>query len=326
VSRQLKVLSIDGGGIRGIVPALVLAEIERRTGRRIAEVFDIIAGTSTGGVLALGLVKPGAGGGPEFTAADLAALYEEQSARIFKRTLGRRLRSVGGALDQKYGSAGIEAVLDEHFRDTRLKDALTDVLITSYEIERRLPFFFRSSRAKLDPAYDFPMRLVARATSAAPTYFEPLRLAADGGTDYYTLVDGGVFANNPAMCGFAEIRKTVPGADLLVVSLGTGELTRRLPYESAKDWGLLEWAQPLLSVVFDGVSDTTDYELTQILAPDRYYRFQTTLDEGSDDIDDVSATNICALRLQGERLIASASARLDALVERLRADQRSGEL
>jgi uncharacterized protein len=192
-----KVLSIDGGGIRGIIPAMVLAEIEEQTGRPTAEAFDLIAGTSTGGILALGLTLPGEGGNPKYAAKELIGLYEREGLRIFSRPVGHRMASVEGISEEKYPSEGIETVLEEYFADARLKEALTQVLVPSYEIQLRAPFFFRSERAKSDADYDFPMRQVARATSAAPTYFEPAKVEVPGPVDYYALVDGGVFANNP---------------------------------------------------------------------------------------------------------------------------------
>jgi hypothetical protein len=296
----VRVLSIDGGGIRGIIPAMILAEIERRTGKRIWELFSLIAGSSTGGIIALGLTKPLEDGQP-YTAADLVGLYETEGEHIFSRAVWHRARAVGNVFEEKYPSTGVEEVLERYFGEARLKDALTDVLISSYEIERRLPFFFRSSRARTKPDYDFLMKQVARATSAAPTYFEPLKIdvKTTGVEDYYALIDGGVYANNPALCAYVEAISTHERrdpTDFLVVSLGTGQLTRRLPYDEAKDWGIARWAQPVLSVVFDGVSNTVDFQMRQLLTcddpHDHYYRFQTTLNAGNDDMDDASRTNI----------------------------------
>src|SRR4051812_1940485 len=121
-------------------------------------------------------------------------------------------------------------------------------------MQLRVPFFFRSERAKNDLDYDFPMPQVACATSAAPTYFEPAKVEAEGPVDYYALVDGGVFANKPAMCAYVQasrILETQGSAfptetDLLVVSLDTGQLTDRLRYEEVAGWGLLEWARPVI--------------------------------------------------------------------------------
>ena len=107
----MRILAIDGGGIRGLIPAIVLADLERRTGRRTAELFDLIAGTSTGGILACGLTRTGEGGGPVFSAADLIGLYESEGPEIFHRSLLRRIASVGGLTDERYDDRGLSAAL-----------------------------------------------------------------------------------------------------------------------------------------------------------------------------------------------------------------------
>src|SRR5208337_4395154 len=154
-----------------------------------------------------------------------------------------------------------------------------NVLVTSYEIERRCPFFFRSSRACSRPDHDFAMKSVARAASAAPTYFAPAQITNVAATQRFSLIDGGVFANNPAACGLVEAYTAFPAHSYLVASLGTGALTRSIPYRRAKNWGLRQWAKPVLDVVFEGVSSTVDYQLQQLLPANRYFRFQPGLDE-----------------------------------------------
>ncbi len=307
MSKRIKVLSIDGGGIRGIIPAMILAEIEKRTKKPISSLFDLIAGTSTGGILALGLTIPNDRGKPRYKAERLIELYEKEGSTIFSRSVWHRIRAIGMLVEEKYPSKGIESVLKKYFGNARLKDALTEVLVTGYEIERRIPWFFKSRHAKdrSKKGYDFPMTLVARSTSAAPTYFEPAQIKIGKSKDYYALVDGGVFANNPAMCAYVEAMSTHPQADdFLVVSLGTGEFTRPLFFDDVKGWGLTQWAQPILSVVFDGVSDTVDYQLKLLLQPNKqYYRFQTNLNVGNDDMDDASQTNIRILKLLAEDVI-----------------------
>jgi predicted acylesterase/phospholipase RssA len=149
----------------------------------------------------------------------------------------------------------------------------------------------------------------AHASSAAPTYFEPVRVGDR------TLVDGGVFAINPAMLAYAEADGA--GVDVLG-SLGTGEHTRPLPYDQVKDWGKLEWAQPIIDVVFDGSADAVDEQLGR-LAGERYIRLQTRLDEASDALDDASPENLAALRREAERLIADRDADIDRLCSLLTA-------
>lgn len=319
-----KVLSIDGGGIRGIIPAMVLAEIERRTQTRIAEMFDLIAGTSTGGILALGLTKPGQDNKSEYSAKRLIELYETEGEKIFSIPVWHRIHSAGGLAEEKYPSDGIEEVTQRYFGDRRLAEALTEVLVTAYEIEGRAAWFFKRRHARDENRNgdNFLMREIARATSAAPTYFEPF-LVEGGPHDKCALIDGGVHSNNPAMCAYVEARKIHPEEnDFLVVSLGTGELTRSLPYEEVKGWGLALWAQPILNVVFDGVADTVNYQLRELLSTEdgearRYYRFQTQLDIGKDDMDDASRTNIAALKVKAREIIAKNEDALKALCAQL---------
>jgi patatin-like phospholipase/acyl hydrolase len=320
-SKVKRLLSIDGGGIRGIIPALVLAEMEMQTNKPVCEHFDLIAGTSTGGILALGLTVPNSKGKPRYKARDLVALYEANGHHIFSRTIWHRIHSGWGLREEKYPAEPLEGILKDYFGDARLDASLTEVFVTAYAIERRCPFFFRSVRAKkkseYGESYNFLMREAARATSAAPTYFEPYQLQSlDEENDYYALVDGGVFANNPAMCAYADARILWPGDKLILVSLGTGELTRSLPIQEARTWGLAEWIKPVMDVVFDGVSDSVNYQIKQLLG-NNYLRLQTRLVTGNDDMDDASETNVRALKLLGKELIRDKKAEIEMICKKL---------
>jgi patatin-like phospholipase/acyl hydrolase len=295
----VKILAIDGGGIRGLIPALVLAEIEGRTGRRIADLVDMIAGTSTGGIIACALGRP-----DPLPATEVATLYEEEGPEIFDRSLLKQIASLGGLTDERYSSRGLVSTLERHLGEEPMTAATVPLLLTAYDTERRGIHFLRSE----GEGSGATMVQAAHATSAAPTYFEPVRIGEA------TLIDGGVFALNPALCAYAEV-----GGKLdLLLSLGTGEHTRRLEYDDVKDWGQLEWARPLIDVVFDGGSDAVDFQLGTLLA-DRYVRLQTRLDEASDDLDDASADNLAALRREAERLIEAHDAQIDDVCARLAA-------
>lgn len=313
-----KVLSIDGGGIRGILPARLLHEIEKNVKKPAAEIFDLIAGTSTGGIIALCLSKADSKGKPAYSALEVLKLYEEYGKKIFNKSPWKSAMSLGNLVDAKFPAKGIEEVLNIYLGDAKLSEALTDVIIPCYEIEQRTPFFFKSRKARENPDYDYKLKDVARATSAAPTYFQALKLKASAPVDYFALIDGGVFANNPAMCAYSEAKKVFGNDEqIMLVSIGTGQLTRPITFDESKDWGLLEWARPLLGVVFDGVSGTVDYQLNQLLSDDKnlknYYRFQTKLDIGNDNLDDASATNLRVLKLKGEDIISQNSDEISEL-------------
>jgi patatin-like phospholipase/acyl hydrolase len=308
-TRPLRVLALDGGGIRGVIPATVLAEIEQRTGKRIAELFDLIAGTSTGGILALGLTKPDPRDEtkPHYTAQDLIGMYEQNGSAIFSRSLGHRLITLFGLLGSKYAVSGLDRTLDTYFGDSRLKDAVAEVLITSYDLETRDSWFLARHKAREDAKVnDFPMVRVARATSAAPTYFRPERLSDDSKDG---MIDGGVHSNNPAMCAWVEAVKLYDrqDVDVVVVSLGTGQVKTPISFNKARVWGLIGWVRPLIGIFMDGVAATVEHELQMLLKPrggePRYFRFQSELPPGMGSMDDTSPGHIAKLKEQARLII-----------------------
>jgi len=293
------VLSIDGGGIRGLIPALVLAEIEQRSGKRAFELFDLIAGTSTGGILACALCAP-----DPLPAEQLVGLYVEEGPNIFDRSLWQRIRSAEGLLDEKYDSADLDRALERFLSDKRLAETTPELIVPAYNMGDPGPYFFKSRKAR-EKGEDFTLAEVA------PTYFEPFELEGQA------LVDGGVFAANPAMCAVAEVLRFQPAAEIALLSLGTGQRTRKRSFEEVHDWGLVEWAKPILDVVFDGASDAVDYQLRHVLDENRYWRLQVELSRASDDLDDASERNLRELRGHAQQLIAARSADIDAAIAAL---------
>jgi len=311
-----RVLCLDGGGIRGIIPAMVVAELETRTGRPASQLFDLISGTSTGGVIAMGLVVPAADGSPAFSAADGVQIYEEQGPKIFAHDRREVMHSLGGVLHERYQADGLLEILDTTFGDLHLSDALVDVLLASYEITRRETFMFSSREARRNPSRDFTMVQAVRSTTAAPTFFEPSFVVGPTG-ETHVFIDGAVYANSPAMCAFGEIEREHFGSDVVIASIGAGSQTHRFEFADVKEWGAAHWARPLLEIVLDGSAETSDHVLGELIGPERYFRFQQELGEASDSLDNVKPENIRALRREGERLIAASSERLDRLCELL---------
>lgn len=352
-----RLLSIDGGGIRGLIPALVLAHIEDKVGRPICELFDAIAGTSTGGMLALGLARPG--GDLKTRAAELAELYQANGSTIFAEDLGRRVfyevvdslrppsvnpnnhglglpRHVSprDLLRPKYDADGRRRVLQSFFQGAQLTDALTRVFITSYDTLEREPVLMVSRESDSASGHYFDaisagvsMLDAALATSAAPTYFPAHKILRPQGKrgsydqDYYSLVDGGVFANNPTSLAHSFLREGVIEGDDLIVSLGTGSMTAPYDFEQVQNAGALQWAFPVLKMMFDGQSEAVALGLQRRFDrhfPGRYFRLQEYLTGQlptpvSDDLDDASARNLEAMVSFSQELIAKNQRELDAL-------------
>ena len=303
-----RILSIDGGGVRGIIPAMLLAELETQSGKPVSELFDLVVGASTGGILALGLVAPHPHDQtkPRYTAEQFLGFYKEESHEIFDKSLFFKITR--GIFTSRYQARALEKALKKYFGHTMLSEAIVDIVVPSYELQGRFTAFFKSRdihTKKIER--DVEMRDVARAASAAPTYFIPKKIKEYPGANF---IDGGVFANNPAMCAYAEAKDVFPGEELLIVSLGTGNPQLTIQFEKFRTWGLLSWAKPLWYVLSDGSSDVVDYQLKFVL-PDqekskRYYRFQIELlQPGTEKLDDGSAQNINALIKLGQELLDS---------------------
>lgn len=308
---NLNVLSLDGGGIRGLIPAMFLTAIEKYTGKAISELFDIISGTSTGGLIALALVKPAKKGSsiPAFKAEALIDLYEKDGNKIFASDTLDSIFRLGGLTEEKYSAESLEELLDKYFENTPLSDALSNVLITSYDIKNRRPFYFKSKRARKLESHNFAMKDIARATSAAPTYFEPASVSPFEDQNKkdprkWFLVDGGVFANNPGLLAYAEANTGTAKKNICLCSIGTGQTSISLDYDDAKDWGAIQWVRPLIDIVFDGVSDSVDEILKQLLTYDHdYYRFQVMLEGVKEDMDNVEPKNLEALKKLTHKVI-----------------------
>lgn len=238
--RDFRILSLDGGGIRGIFPAAVLAGLEARYlgGRSVGSYFDLIAGTSTGGIIALGLAAG-------LTGADLLKLYVERGCEIFPPggagVIGRvcrRLRSWRRGIRYAYDQENLERVLHETLGDKKFGASTNRLCIPSFDGEFGEVYIFKTPH---HPDYRQDLResmvKVGLATSAAPTYFRSLR---DGG---YTFVDGGVWANNPVMIALVEALTSfdVNRSRIKILSIGCGDAPYRVLGRKVTLGGLIHW-------------------------------------------------------------------------------------
>lgn len=200
----------------------------------------------------------------------------------------------------KYSQDNLRKILDEYFGCSPLSACQTEILIPAYELDSRQPHFFRRSTAIRDGGYDISCIDAAISTSAAPTYFPPAKLITPGG-DLFTYIDGGIFANNPTMCAIVEAMKLYPmEKEFFVLSLGTGYEDTKVPLLSR--WGLIAWVKPLLNLIFDGISDTVEYQAALMPQAKYYYRFQEKVDS---KLDDTSPESIEGLRIAGLNLARS---------------------
>ena len=315
MSKTFRILSIDGGGIRGILPGQLLVELEKKLqlisknpNARIADYFDMIAGTSTGGILTCLYLYPDekSPSRPFFTAQQAVNLYLENGGGIFKES---SIRNDEGMRMEKYPVIAIEKLLKKYFKNTRLSELLKPCLITSYNIYSRSTHFFTQHDARQSKAYDFYLYDVARGTAAAPTYFEPAGVTSLAGVTY-PVVDGGVFASNPALCAYAEARQKFKSGllekhrmNMFMLSIGTGSKKESYSYDKSKGWGKMGWVKPVLDIMLSGASETVDFQMKHIFdsigCGDNYIRINPEIGKASIEMDDASEENLNALKNAG---------------------------
>ena len=255
-----RILSIDGGGIRGIISTILLQKLSAEPSLSgWLEKVDLLAGTSTGGLLALGIAKP-------LNLQVIRDLYETKGKIIFDDSWLRDLCDLWGIIGAKYDIANLNKELQAILGETTLSQLSKRVLITAFDLDGVTGEGQRTWKPKLFHNFPGPgsdgdqlAYKVGVYTAAAPTYFP----SADG------YVDGGVFASNPAMCALAQTQDPRIGdrpalKDVVLFSLGTGTSLTYITGES-RDWGYAQWAKPLVSLMLDGVAGIADYQCKQLL-------------------------------------------------------------
>ncbi len=328
--KLIKILSLDGGGIRGIIPALILQEIEKKLKRKqhLAECFDMMSGTSTGGMIVLLLNMPDAHNTPKYRASDVISFYRNLGSFVFNQSWWHYLTTCNGWLSEKYPSDHLEMNLQKFYGNCRLQDALTNVIIPAYDISQDNYVFFKSDKSKLDLERDFYFKDIARATSAAPTYFKPAQIQDLARKKTYTLVDGGLGLNNPTMSACVHALKLFGrDNDFLVISIGTGinnpVTPGKLSFEGKNidDGGKLEWAPSIVPVMMNATNEVVDYQMEEIFKNDKgtqkYHRFQVRLDAHHTAFDNASPENIKVLEGYAKELIQEKQADLTEIARLL---------
>ena len=276
---KFQILAIDGGGMRGLFPAGILARFEETFSFRIADCFDLVVGTSTGGIIALGL-------GKGLSPARIEEFYLERGPRIFDGA-DSVLRGLAHMAQAKYDSGPLTKELQECFGEALLGESHKRLVLTSYDMENDDVRLIKTAHhARLRNDYKLPMWQVALATSAAPTYFSACKAVKNA-----RLVDGGVWANNPTMVGLTEAVSLlkIPLPDIRILSIGTSwELQNRSDQlDEAGKWG---WKAEIVDVMFRGQSHAAVKQAQLLLdTPDqqRVLRLDFAVPKDTFDLDRV---------------------------------------
>ena len=299
--RKFRILSIDGGGLRGVIPVTILQKIEDLTGKKIYELFDFIAGTSTGGLIACALTTSDDGILPKFQVSDIAKMYTDNGPNIFPPERGffnKIINDLNNLFRPEFNPAGLDAVITNYMGDKTMKDCLRPLMVVSYDVRYNEAVLFKSRNTEdaTDPQNP-RLHDICRATSAAPTFFPAYPFNYDGKDRVF--VDGGVYMNNPAVGAIVEISryaresdyykingevvKNLELSEICMLSLGTGHYINDLMYKKTSDAGEIGWAPVIADLMMQGVNQTTTYEADELLDNGNYLRLDIDIDDPTHD-------------------------------------------
>jgi uncharacterized protein len=309
MDKIIKILSIDGGGIRGVLPATFLSifeeKLQEKSGNkdlRLADCFDLIAGTSTGGLLTCMYLTPDDNNAliPKYTARQALEFYFGYGDSAFTPN------KQGGF--HKYSPSGLEAGLTNFFGNLKLGQLVKPCCITAYDMIHCEPFIFYSHRAISDPRANFYIKDVARATSALPGIFPPATVSSLVDRKR-TFIDGSIFAYNPALQAYISAKKIFPNAEnFQLLSLGTGLPATAYTPKQLEDTSEKNWARLLADVAFSAHSDMVHYQLEEIFMNkpgSAYIRLQPSLHGLNREMDNVTHDNVHALYKAGLEFVSS---------------------
>jgi uncharacterized protein len=280
---MFRILSLDGGGIKGAFSAAALTAIEEEIGEPIGDYFDLIAGTSTGGILALGL-------GFRIPAATIRDFYKNMGPVIFPAT-GRL--GVGGFLRQlfttKHSHATLRTALETVLKDRKFGQSKNRLIIPTYDAIAGRIFLLKTAHHEgLKFDIDALAVDVALATSAAPTYFQAVPFPIHVGSSF---VDGGVWANSPVLAAIVEATcfLGIPLTDIDVLSIGT----TASPFNIAdnQNAGILKWNVGMINLMFEAQAETA-LKQAKLLLNDRVLRIDVMTKPGEFSLDDASPDKI----------------------------------
>jgi len=274
---MFKILSLDGGGIRGTYTAAVLAELESQLGQPITKYFDLIVGTSTGGIIALGL-------GSKISAEDILEFYLKAGLRIFPPPNQGWLGLINKIFTPQYDNEILTKCLYEVFGARKFCDIDHKIAITSFDAASGYPVVFKSKYPK--PVISYKKHLsvvdVALATSAAPTYFPAARTGAG------VMIDGGVWANCPVMVGVIDAIDIFKCAkeNIYILSIGT-TTTPEFIKKPLRDGGVFEWAKPIPTVLMHATKLASIEQAKKLSGT--FIRVDDVVESGRFDLDDCRA-------------------------------------
>ena len=324
--RPIRVLSLDAGGIRGIIELHVLVALEERTGQPISELFDLFVGTSTGSAITIGMLMGDENGDAKFTAREMLALYEEQVCLFSEVPWYHTVMTLDGWLGPRYSIAPSRAFAERHYGFTTMGDLRGDVIVVTLDLQTLQPKFLSSRRnpnATNDTvALNFLAADVVMACCSVPAYIPPMLLRDVTGEPAFVAVDGAAFAYAPSALALGEALSRYPGRKVVMLSLGTGSVEGGFTVDDARSWGSIDWASATVPMVLRSqVRYAEDMLATAAAAPNTplaaYLRLSPVIPAALDDAIFSSEEVVGEISAIGRAQVEARSEEIQAFVDQL---------
>lgn len=319
--REYWLLSLDGGGERGILHLKTLAELEKRTGERIVDMFDGIAGTSIGGIIAILLTTPDPSDPtkPRYTPQQLLDIFFVKRFQMFQP----KWFSFAGFLRTKYKSRGMKDFLFEMVGGNTLKNRWLPTVLVTHDLDT----FGIRTFSSIDKD-DYFAKDVAMATAAAPTYYKPQQITPLNSSDSsgYFVSDGGTCMSSPTLAGVAMLEKIhhIKAEKIHVLSLGTG-LSRPIPNDKLKRGGILNWLSVITDLLMYG-QQHADINVASLHLGKRYHRFNPRLEPYLITFDSLSDSNGEAILNANQQMLEERREEFDEIATKLKTSAQTKEI
>ena len=321
-TRPIKILSLDSGGIHGIISAYSLRYLEEKSGKSINQLFDLIVCVSTGAIQATMLTIPDAQNHPAYSAQNLLNYYNTNISNLLKVPLWWRIISMNGFFRPWLNSNQVYDTIKQSSNNFKLSDLLNHVVIVTFDLRTNWIVLFDNLAAQKDPSKDFMLADVIYSAISAPTKIGPREITNVTGTKKYTLIDGATMATDPATIALMVATKLYPDNPKYMLSIGNGESPPSINLDKVGTWGLFDWAAPLTGTLLNARTNLTQ-KIMYMLYHDKfaqlkyYVRINRLLPLSVADSFGSSAEQITTLNQVGQQLTQQYRAQLDFFAKEL---------
>ncbi|MCL1127999.1 patatin-like phospholipase family protein [Shewanella surugensis] len=319
------ILSIDGGGLNGIIPIAVLQYIEENSGIRIQEIFDLMVGTSSGGIVASLIATPDKSGKAKFNLTDIQAVFHQGASKLFSASAYRDLLSLHGWIAPRYSVQKKYDLFNQYLPEMMLREALIPIAIPSFDYDNMEPIVFKSWTGD-----NYYMKDLLTASTSAISFYAPSMIYSHTNKKNHELLDASLYLNSPEVVALLLAQKLYPEKKYIMVSLGAGMVDNDYFAESGKHWGILQWNIKFIRLMLFARMKFNAHIMRHLITNkddnvSSYHRFNITIPLGEVSGYDPSKQNIDKLDGYARKIISKNKKSLTELIDLIKDQHKNIE-